>query len=83
MGQKRCYFQKRTGEVVESKGSSQKTNRNEPKNEAEKLLKTRSCGKNEPKTKLPMLLIIKEREKTNLKRTGEYGPLRLAFLPHF
>jgi hypothetical protein len=29
-----------------------KTNINEPKNEARKLLKIRSCGKNEPKTKL-------------------------------
>jgi hypothetical protein len=29
-----------------------KTNLNEPKNEAEKLLKIRSCGKNEPKTNL-------------------------------
>jgi hypothetical protein len=28
-----------------------KTNRNEPENEAEKLLKTRSCGKNKAKNK--------------------------------
>jgi hypothetical protein len=28
-----------------------KTNRNEPENEAEKLLKTRTCGKNEPENK--------------------------------
>ena len=45
---KRCYFKKRTGEVIENKGSAQKANRNEPKNEAGKLLKIRSCGKNEP-----------------------------------
>jgi hypothetical protein len=51
---KNVFFQKRTGEVVEYKGSRSKnepkTNRNEPKNEAEKLLKTQDCIKNEPKT---------------------------------
>jgi hypothetical protein len=49
MGQKRCYFEKRTREVIDNKRSAPKTNPNEPKNEAGKLLKIRSCGKNEPK----------------------------------
>jgi hypothetical protein len=49
MGQKRCYFEKRTREVIDNKQSGQKTNPNEPKNEAGKLLKIHSCGKNEPK----------------------------------
>jgi hypothetical protein len=34
---------------LKTKDRAPKTNRNEPKNEAEKLLKIRSCGKNEPK----------------------------------
>jgi hypothetical protein len=45
VGQKGCYFEKRTGEVAENKGKgyidSQKRTGNEPKHEAEKLLKTR------------------------------------------
>jgi hypothetical protein len=53
-GTKNIIFQKRTGEVVENKGNSyitsQKRTGNEPKHEAEKLLKTRSCGKSEPRT---------------------------------
>ncbi|HEX5412279.1 MAG TPA: hypothetical protein VFZ27_10495, partial [Terriglobia bacterium] len=47
---KNTFFQKQTGEVAENKGSAQKTNRNKPENKAEKLLKTRACGKNKPKT---------------------------------
>jgi hypothetical protein len=54
VGQKNVFFQKRTGEVIECKGprskNEPKTNRNEPKNEAEKLLKTQDWIKNEPKT---------------------------------
>jgi hypothetical protein len=38
--------------LLKTKDRHTKTNLNEPKNEAEKLLKTRSCGKNEPKTNL-------------------------------
>jgi len=34
---------------LKTKDRRQKRTENEPKNEAEKLLKTRSCGKNEPK----------------------------------
>jgi hypothetical protein len=48
------FFQKRTGEVIENKWLcvkiGQKRTENEPKNEAEKLLKTQDCIKNEPKT---------------------------------
>jgi hypothetical protein len=51
MGQKRCYFKKQTGEVVENKGSGEKTNRNKPENKAGKLLKTITCGKNKAKNK--------------------------------
>jgi hypothetical protein len=51
VGRKRCYFKKRTREVIDNKGSGQKTNPNEPKNEAEKLLKKGACGKNKPKNK--------------------------------
>jgi hypothetical protein len=51
---KNSFFQKRTGEVIENKWLcvkiGQKRTENEPKNEAEKLLKTRDCIKNEPKT---------------------------------
>ncbi|HEX5410946.1 MAG TPA: hypothetical protein VFZ27_03720, partial [Terriglobia bacterium] len=54
---KNTFFQKQTGEVAENKGSAQKTNRNKPENKAEKLLKTRACGKNKPET--------------NRKQTGE------------
>jgi hypothetical protein len=54
VGQKEFFFQKRTGEVIENKWLcvkiGQKRTENEPKNEAEKLLKTRDCIKNEPKT---------------------------------
>jgi hypothetical protein len=46
---KNTFFEKRTGEVVENKGTdyidSRKRTGNEPKHEAEKLLETRSCGK--------------------------------------
>ena len=46
----------------------QKTNRNEPENEVEKLLKIRSCGNNEPETnrraKLPILLKTLECQKS-------------------
>jgi hypothetical protein len=31
--------------------NGQKTNRSKPKNKADKLLKTRSCGKNKPENK--------------------------------
>jgi hypothetical protein len=52
VGQKILFFKKRTGEVVENKGNdytaSQKRTGNEPKNEAEKLLKTLEGVKNEP-----------------------------------
>jgi hypothetical protein len=51
-----------------------KTNLNKPKNKAEKLLKTRSCGKTKLKTKLPMLLKINEGQKTNPKQTGDIPP---------
>jgi hypothetical protein len=51
MGQKRCYFKKQSGEAAENKATRQKTKLNKPKNKAEKLLKTRSCGKNKAKNK--------------------------------
>ncbi len=61
----------------------QKTNRNEPKNEAEKLLKTRGCGKNEPetnrKTKRAMLLKINGRQKSKRMRGDESKSLWLAY----
>jgi hypothetical protein len=57
--------------VIENKGSAQKTNPNEPKNEAGKLLKIRSGGKTNPKTNPAIFLIKKDVEKTNPKRTGE------------
>jgi hypothetical protein len=54
VGQKRCYFEKRTVEVVDNKGeayiTSQKRTGNEPESEAERLLKIRTCGKNKPET---------------------------------
>jgi hypothetical protein len=60
--------------LLKTKDRHLKTNRNEPENEAEKLLKTGSCGKNEAKTnrrtKRAMLLIIKASEKAHQKRTG-------------
>jgi hypothetical protein len=79
---KRCYFQKRTGEVIENKGSAQKTNRNEPKNEAEKLLKTRSCGKNEPENEATDLVENKRwrknEPKTNRRKSGNFSAAPLA-----
>ncbi|HEV2248493.1 MAG TPA: hypothetical protein VGW37_17735 [Terriglobia bacterium] len=47
-----------------------KTNRNEPENEAEKLLKTRSCGKSEAKTNRKTNLAMLLKIKTAKKRTG-------------
>jgi hypothetical protein len=48
---KRIPFLKNEPEkLLKTKDRDPKTNRNEPKNEAEKLLKTLGCGKNEPKT---------------------------------
>ncbi|HEX5413590.1 MAG TPA: hypothetical protein VFZ27_17215 [Terriglobia bacterium] len=47
---KNTFFQKQSGEVAENKGSARKANGNKPENKAEKLLKTRACGKNKPKT---------------------------------
>jgi hypothetical protein len=55
---KRCYFKKRTRGVIDNKRSAPKTNPNEPKNEAGKLLKIRICGKTNPKTNPAMLLKI-------------------------
>ncbi|HEX5410231.1 MAG TPA: hypothetical protein VFZ27_00055 [Terriglobia bacterium] len=69
--QKEYFFQKQSGEVAENKGSARKTNRNKPENKAEKLLKTRTCGKNKPKTnrktKLAMLLKTQDDEKNETK----------------
>jgi hypothetical protein len=45
--------------LLKTKHQHTKTNLNEPKNEAEKLLKIRRCGKNEPRMNLPIVLIIK------------------------
>ena len=79
MGQKNTFFEKRTGEVIENKGSAQKTNRNEPKNEAGKLLKTRSCGKNKAKNKAEHLIdkkgLLKNEPKTNRRNPGPYVAL--------
>jgi hypothetical protein len=51
-GTKNTFFKKRTGEVVENKGSAYITSRkrtgNEPENEAEKLLKILEAEKSEP-----------------------------------
>jgi len=47
---KNTFFEKRTGEVIENKASGPKSEPERPKSEPEKLLKTRPCGKNEPKT---------------------------------
>jgi hypothetical protein len=48
--QKRIPFLKNEPEnILKIKDWRTKTNPNEPKNEAEKLLKTRTCGKNKPK----------------------------------
>jgi hypothetical protein len=44
---KEYFFQKRTGEVVETTGSVPESEPAESENEAEKLLKTRTCGKSE------------------------------------
>jgi hypothetical protein len=43
------FFKNEPEKLLITKDRPSKTNRNEPKNEAEKLLKTGSCGKNEPK----------------------------------
>jgi hypothetical protein len=85
-GTKNTFFQKRTGEVIENKRkdytASQKRTGNEPKSEAEKLLKTRNCGKNEPetnrKTNRAMLLKIRDREKLCPSRPT---PLKILSVP--
>ena len=49
MGQKTRFFKNEPRKLLKTPGWPQKTNLNEPKNEAGKLLKTGSCGKNEAK----------------------------------
>ena len=66
---KRCYFEKRTREVVDNTPSGQKTNPNEPKNEPEKLLKTRSCGKNEAENEAGHIVENKDCQKREPKTT--------------
>jgi len=66
---KEYFFQNRTGEVVENKGSGLK---NEPENEAEKLLKTRICGKNEPENK-PGHVVENKRPLKNAPGTNRSG----------
>jgi hypothetical protein len=57
------FFKNEPEKLLITNDRGQKTNRNEPENEAEKLLKIRTCGKNEPETKrktnLAILLKIK------------------------
>ncbi|HEV2247926.1 MAG TPA: hypothetical protein VGW37_14840 [Terriglobia bacterium] len=74
MGQKRCYFEKRTGEVVENKESAPK---NEPKRTGKRsrevventyLWKKRT--ENEPKTKRAMLLKIQDVQKPDRQQTA-------------
>jgi hypothetical protein len=68
---KNTSFKKRTREVIDNKGSGQKTNPNEPKNEAEKLLKTSTCGKNKPKNK-PGHVVENKRGLKIMLRTFQY-----------
>ncbi|HXH49016.1 MAG TPA: hypothetical protein VNM47_06690 [Terriglobia bacterium] len=46
---KNTFFEKQSREVVDNKRSSQKNKPKRTQNEAGKLLKIHSCGKNEPK----------------------------------
>ncbi len=77
MGQKRCYFEKRTGEVVDNKGSALKTNRSEPENEAEKLLKTLDGLKNEPGNE-PTDIVENKRTRKNEPETNRSKPGKLT-----
>jgi hypothetical protein len=43
------FLKNEPGKLLITNDWAPKTNRNEPENEAGKLLKIRSCGKNEPK----------------------------------
>jgi hypothetical protein len=43
------FFENEPEKLMKIKDRRQKRTENEPKNEAEKLLKTGACGKNEPK----------------------------------
>jgi hypothetical protein len=51
VGQKSNFLKNKPEKLLKIKDQFQKTNPNKPKNEAEKLLKTSSCGKNEAKNK--------------------------------
>jgi hypothetical protein len=51
VGQRNKIFKNEPEKLLKIKDRGQKTNPNKPKNEAEKMLKTRSCRKNEPKNK--------------------------------
>src|SRR5690242_7734715 len=70
MGQKRCYFEKRTGEVIDSKEKWPKTNRTRTGKRSGEVIENAHLWKkrteNEPKTnsetKLPILLKLKGSE---------------------
>jgi hypothetical protein len=53
-----------------TKGRATKTNLNEPKNEARKLLKIRSCGKNEPKNEPSYVVENKGSKKSSRRKRG-------------
>jgi len=65
---------------LKTKRHWQKTNRNEPKNEAEKLLKTRSCGKNEAKNEAGHIVENKGLRKNVSKTNRRNSSLNVACL---
>jgi hypothetical protein len=60
-----------TGKLLKTNDRPPKTNRNEPKNEAGKLLKIRSCGKNEPKNEPGHVVENTRLSKNERKQAGD------------
>ena len=72
MGQKKDVILKNEPEkLLITKDRSPKTNRNKPENKPEKSFRIASVEKTNRKTKLAMLLKIKDGEKANPKQTGD------------
>jgi hypothetical protein len=67
VGQKTNFFKNEPEKLLKIKDRDQKTNPNKPKNKAEKLLKTRNCGKNEAKNEAGHVVENKESRKSALK----------------
>jgi hypothetical protein len=56
--------------LLKTQDHYQKTNRNEPKNEAGKFLKIRTCGKNEPENKAGHVVEKIRRQNTGASLSG-------------